>query len=464
MGFDLLLRPIMNRLRGLVRRGLVKRVDEAPKMRELQVAAGFGDLRDRVEHLEPYGFTSSPLPEAEALLVNVGADRSHTVAAVVADRRHRVLGLSPGDVALHPAGGATVILRANGGIEIVSAQPIQITTPELRVQGNIKATGDVSDGVRSMAADRLIFNSHTHSGIEPGSGVSGPPTVFEETGGEPNVDFALHAFEIPPELLTGAARGMGVLRIRGDADAGTASVWISTDNVDYTEIHADNQYVTGGTLVEAFDASDLDIEDGPIIHVQGPDWQALLLHLRAVGWELGRQLLKIDDEWMYLRDAEDLGGDNWRLKGIRRGRFRSTVATHAIGSVAFVVDPTRMAPYYDPLVRDGQLVFVKTQPRSATGAVPLLSVTPASTTFAVTGPHDAQWVFRQVPAGAIDGTNAVFVLPSVPSPSTSLLLLKNGMGMKQGEDYTLAGDTITFLTGAIPRVTATLLAHSYQIG
>lgn len=171
----------MTRLRGMVRRGAVKRVDEARKMRELQLHVGVGDLRDRVEHFEPYGLTSAPLDDAEAIVVTVGGDRAHSVAVVVSDRRARPLGLGRGDVAVYAADGARAIFRRGGGIEITSSSPVSITAPELRVNGdikvtgNIQATGNVADGTRTMAEDRVIFNTHTHPGVQTGSGTSGPP-------------------------------------------------------------------------------------------------------------------------------------------------------------------------------------------------------------------------------------------------------------------------------------------------
>lgn len=170
-----LFRPMMTRLRGLARRGTIARVDETQKMRAVQIRAGARDTRDRVEHWEPYGFTSSPLNDAEALIINIGADRAHSAAIVVSDRRHRPLGLHPGDVAVFAANGAKVILRNGGGIEITSSIAITITAPELRVNGDIKATGNVSDLTRSMAADRELFNAHTHAGVSTGSGTTAPP-------------------------------------------------------------------------------------------------------------------------------------------------------------------------------------------------------------------------------------------------------------------------------------------------
>jgi hypothetical protein len=50
-----------------------------------------------------------------------------------------------------------------------------------------------------------------------------------------------------------------------------------------------------------------------------------------------------------------------------------------------------------------------------------------------------------VPAGAVDGVNAVFTLPNAPNPALSLVLIRNGVTQSvSAGDYALAGLTITY--------------------
>lgn len=61
-------------------------------------------------------------------------------------------------------------------------------------------------------------------------------------------------------------------------------------------------------------------------------------------------------------------------------------------------------------------------------------------------------VTREVPTGTVNGTNPTFGLANTPTSGTEHVYV-NGVLMNQGagNDYTISGATITFLTGAIPQ-------------
>jgi hypothetical protein len=58
---------------------------------------------------------------------------------------------------------------------------------------------------------------------------------------------------------------------------------------------------------------------------------------------------------------------------------------------------------------------------------------------------------EETPVGATNGSNAVFSLAHTPNPAASLILIRNGLVMKQGMDYTVSGSTVTFSGAAIPQ-------------
>jgi hypothetical protein len=53
---------------------------------------------------------------------------------------------------------------------------------------------------------------------------------------------------------------------------------------------------------------------------------------------------------------------------------------------------------------------------------------------------------EETPSGSINGSNTAFSLAFTPNPAASLLLVKNGIVLQQGTDYTLSGAAITMAT------------------
>jgi hypothetical protein len=67
----------------------------------------------------------------------------------------------------------------------------------------------------------------------------------------------------------------------------------------------------------------------------------------------------------------------------------------------------------------------------------------------------------EVPAGAVNGVNTVFTLVSIPSPAGSLELYRNGLLMRQGADYQISANVVTFFLASVPQ-SGDLLVASYR--
>jgi hypothetical protein len=68
----------------------------------------------------------------------------------------------------------------------------------------------------------------------------------------------------------------------------------------------------------------------------------------------------------------------------------------------------------------------------------------------------------EVPAGAVNGANLAFTISAVPVPASSLALFRNGVLQKVGQDYSVSGNAIQFVSASIPQPGDTLLA-SYRV-
>ncbi len=78
---------------------------------------------------------------------------------------------------------------------------------------------------------------------------------------------------------------------------------------------------------------------------------------------------------------------------------------------------------------------------------------------ASTGPG---FVDAEIPAGVVDGANAAFTLSQTPTPPESVAVHRNGVLQRAALDYSLAGNTLTFVGVAVPQPGDVLVA-SYRI-
>lgn len=110
--------PVSRRVANLVGRGVVDATDDSAKIQLSKISLLDSEVRDEIEHFQPYGFTSNPRDGAEAVVVFMGGRRDHGLAIQVDDRRYRIRNLESGEVAIYNDTGAKIVMRASGDIEI----------------------------------------------------------------------------------------------------------------------------------------------------------------------------------------------------------------------------------------------------------------------------------------------------------------------------------------------------------
>ena len=173
----------MPSFRLMVSRAIIKLVNDAAKLQQVQIGMLADEERGEVERFQNYGYTSVPHAEAEAIALSVGGSRSHMVVIAVDDRRYRLTGLAAGEVAIYTDEGDKIVLKRGREIEVTAGTRLIVNAPDslfkgnAHFEGNVTCDQDVSDAAGSMQEMRDIFNDHDHN--ETGSVTAKPNQEME---------------------------------------------------------------------------------------------------------------------------------------------------------------------------------------------------------------------------------------------------------------------------------------------
>jgi hypothetical protein len=157
-----------------------------------------------------------------------------------------------------------------------------------------------------------------------------------------------------------------------------------------------------------------------------------------------------------------------KLKDVRSttgGTGPGNIAGTAIGDVAGLTDELGARP-----VKGFSFVPSRTLTSNANGGIDAVqgNLSDCVHVDGTAGPcgagaNNGSFVDSEVPTGSLNGVNAAFTLSQTPSPSSSVLIFRNGVLQKQGLDYTINGALLTFASASIPQAADTVLA-AYRTG
>lgn len=190
-GLMRMLEPLRRRIMMTVGRSVIRSVNDDLGRQLAQIEIMKGELRDAVERMQEYGFTSVPHAGADAAVVFVSGNREQGIIIAVDDRRYRLTGLAAGEVAIHDdqgqkvhltrtgivvdtpfdlsaAVGGDVDVGVGGSVTATVVGAVSVTAPTVSITGNLNVTGsitataDISDASGSMGEMRTTYNSHVH--------------------------------------------------------------------------------------------------------------------------------------------------------------------------------------------------------------------------------------------------------------------------------------------------------------
>lgn len=162
-GMSSMLDPLKRRVAMMAARAVVRLVSDDASRQQLQAEILDGELRDDVERVQNYGFTSNPHVGADAIVLCLGGSREQAVAIVVDDRRYR-LKLQAGEVALYDDLGNSVQLLRDM-VKVVAVQHLEATAPTTRIVSDVTI-----DGTLTVNGDFATTGAFTNNGHDVGSG------------------------------------------------------------------------------------------------------------------------------------------------------------------------------------------------------------------------------------------------------------------------------------------------------
>ena len=161
---------LVRKIRRLFGRTLVRRVKYVNKIRYFQIQQEGGVALDNVEHIEPFGFTSHPALNAEALVLAFNGNGSHSVAILAGDKRYRIE-ISEGEAAIYNGNGDKVHIKNDSTISVEAATKVELVTPEVECTGKlivaetIEAGGQIKSGADIEATTTITAGTDVLAGV-----------------------------------------------------------------------------------------------------------------------------------------------------------------------------------------------------------------------------------------------------------------------------------------------------------
>lgn len=192
-------------------RGKITLVVSSEPVQRVQLSGLADETLQDLEHLQEFGFTSSPPEGTEAVVIPLGGNTSHGMIVATEHGSFRVKNLKPGETAIYSNEGAKIVIKQGRIIEAdcdvfkVNCKSYQVSasdgaefdTPNLSATQQVTAAGQINgnggmavqggSGVKvtgnvEMTGDLHTTGALTNNGKDVGSGHRHTETNGSETG------------------------------------------------------------------------------------------------------------------------------------------------------------------------------------------------------------------------------------------------------------------------------------------
>ena len=118
--FSKLFRPWKNRILLTIGRGILLATKDSGNIQNVQITLLADEVKDQVESMGHFGFTSRPPGKSDVITVSVGGNRDHVVVIASESRDFRFKNINDGDSAIYNKNGKYVHIKGNNIEALVS--------------------------------------------------------------------------------------------------------------------------------------------------------------------------------------------------------------------------------------------------------------------------------------------------------------------------------------------------------
>lgn len=206
--FSRLIAPYLRMIRMTVSRGVIKKINDDPKMQEMQVKMLKDEVYSDLERFNEYGFTSVPLDGSEAIVVCIGGDRDHSVIIKTDDRRYRLKGLKGGEVALYTDEGDCIVFKRDKKIEITCGDKLTVDVENEIATTTKKTTLDSENEINTSTKKETKTTSESYDLASEGTAkIKGSTKVTIASDGEVVVECDSVTFNSGTKIELGGSAG-----------------------------------------------------------------------------------------------------------------------------------------------------------------------------------------------------------------------------------------------------------------
>lgn len=125
------IRPIKNKVLLTIGRGVLLAAKDDKAIQQVQITLLADEVKDQVESMGHFGFSSNAPKGSDVVMVSVGGNRDHGIVVATEHRDHRFKNLDEGDTVLYNKNGKYIHIKGDNIEALVSKLKIENDSHEM---------------------------------------------------------------------------------------------------------------------------------------------------------------------------------------------------------------------------------------------------------------------------------------------------------------------------------------------